>query len=39
MDEQKVFFIGLNELIKNKLIVNREEDKIDLKLLKKVYKQ
>lgn len=34
--KEKVYFIGLNELIKNKRIVNREQDRIDLKLLRKV---
>lgn len=38
-EEENVYFIGLNELIKNKLTVNREQDKIDLKLLRKVYKK
>jgi hypothetical protein len=33
--EEKVFFIGLQELIKNKKMVNREQDRLDLKLLLK----
>ncbi|MCM8795977.1 MAG: hypothetical protein NC928_04790 [Candidatus Omnitrophica bacterium] len=31
--KHKVFFIGLEELIKNKKIVNRKQDRIDLELL------
>lgn len=31
--EQRVFFIGLQELIKNKKMVNRQQDRLDLKLL------
>lgn len=34
--EERVYFIGLDELIKNKTLVNRGQDRIDLKLLKKV---
>jgi hypothetical protein len=32
---QKVYFIGLNELIKNKKKLNRGQDQIDLEILKK----
>jgi len=31
--EQKVFFIGLNELIKNKRVSKRKQDKIDIETL------
>jgi hypothetical protein len=31
--KQKVFFIGLQELIINKRLVNRQQDRLDLKLL------
>ncbi len=31
--KQKVFFIGLKELIKNKKMVNRQQDRIDLESL------
>lgn len=31
--EQKVFYIGLQELIKNKKTANRQQDRLDLKLL------
>lgn len=34
----KVFFIGLNELIKNKKVTRRVQDKIDLAILKKIEK-
>lgn len=36
--KEKVFFIGLEDLIKNKEVTQRKEDKIDLKLLKKAKK-
>ena len=35
----KIFYIGLNELIKNKESINRFRDKDDLKFLKEVEKQ
>ncbi len=31
--KEKIFFIGINELIKNKRILKRKEDKLDLDVL------
>lgn len=36
--EEDVYFIGLKELIKNKKLTNRVQDKIDLKFLRKIKK-
>lgn len=38
-EEFKIYYIGLNELIKNKKSVNRHRDKEDLKFLERVLKQ
>jgi hypothetical protein len=37
--KQKVFFIGLQELIKNKKMVGRKQDFVDLELLLKRLKK
>ncbi len=37
--KQRVFFIGINELIKNKKALKRRQDKLDLDLLLKVRKK
>ena len=37
--KQKVYFIGLNELIKNKKVTNRKQDKADLEILLAVRKK
>ncbi len=34
--KQKVFFIGINELIKNKKVLKRKQDRADLEILLKV---
>ena len=36
--KEKIFFIGLKELIKNKKVSNRRQDKIDLQILRQVAK-
>lgn len=36
---QKIFFIGIDELIKNKRMTTRKQDKIDLELLLKIKKK
>ena len=36
--EEKVYFIGLNELVKNKRASNRKQDEVDLDILLKVRK-
>jgi hypothetical protein len=36
--KQKVYFIGINELIKNKKAMKRKQDKLDLEILSKVNK-
>lgn len=36
---EKVFFIGLNQLIKNKTITKRKQDKVDLEILLKAKKR
>ena len=36
---QKVFFIGINQLIKNKKVSNRIQDKVDLEILLKTKKR
>ena len=36
---EKVYFIGINELIKNKKVLKRKQDKVDLDILLRAIKR